>query len=260
MVHSLGVRLVAVDLFKESPVTVDNITCGWPDCQAVDYPQPALLTLVHNAIANARPCEKGERPLWSVVADIFAIGSTSAKTLCRAHGYDPDQVVGPMANPVRTPRCACVLPDCVGHMGWECELQSVVMIEDHPLCDPCVNNLAHRLASASRAEGADPRAAVDPPSALPTETDTRSRAALDELRQLRETATPSVDEYLDALRLEAAVVGPRSVRIVNFLDAAVRYVDALLASDARGAAADPTLPERQEAICPEQAVLGFAQE
>lgn len=32
-------------------------------------------------------------PLWSKVAEVFGIGSTSAKDVCRRHGCDPDRLM-----------------------------------------------------------------------------------------------------------------------------------------------------------------------
>lgn len=31
------------------------------------------------------------RPRWAIVTDVFAIGSTSARALCREFGLDPDE-------------------------------------------------------------------------------------------------------------------------------------------------------------------------
>jgi ribosome modulation factor len=56
--------------------------------------------LVSRAIANAG--HHRARPLCSHVSHMFAIGATRAQDLCRAHGYDPDQEVGPSKRPRRT--------------------------------------------------------------------------------------------------------------------------------------------------------------
>ncbi len=55
--------------------------------------------LVSRAIANAG--HHRTRPLWSHVSHLFAMGATRAQDLCKAHGYDPDQEVGPSQRPRR---------------------------------------------------------------------------------------------------------------------------------------------------------------
>lgn len=44
-----------------------------------------------------RECRRGrgrhKGPLWSKVADRFALGSTYASQLCRKYGLDPDEMV-----------------------------------------------------------------------------------------------------------------------------------------------------------------------
>lgn len=49
--------------------------------------------LVERAVKNARSHDCGESPRWVAVMDTFALGSTSAHEMCRAHGLDPDEKV-----------------------------------------------------------------------------------------------------------------------------------------------------------------------
>lgn len=49
--------------------------------------------LVKRAVMNAKPRHPGEWPRWVAVMDTFALGSTYATQLCRAHGLDPDQMI-----------------------------------------------------------------------------------------------------------------------------------------------------------------------
>lgn len=46
--------------------------------------------LVARAMANARNSTRSNKPLWSVVMDLFGCGSTMARMLCEMHGRDPD--------------------------------------------------------------------------------------------------------------------------------------------------------------------------
>lgn len=55
--------------------------------------QDRLNRLIASAIANAHTTATRVKPLWVCVRDLFAVGSTTAHELCRAHGYDPDQAV-----------------------------------------------------------------------------------------------------------------------------------------------------------------------
>lgn len=41
--------------------------------------------------------------LWAAVADLFAIGSTSAQTLCERLGYDPHQQISARKRARKTP-------------------------------------------------------------------------------------------------------------------------------------------------------------
>jgi hypothetical protein len=50
---------------------------------------PSDADLVARAV---RTCVNADRPLWAVVADRFAIGSTLARELCCRHGLDPDEI------------------------------------------------------------------------------------------------------------------------------------------------------------------------
>lgn len=55
-----------------------------------DYSQESL---VDRAVRNAKPHTAGEAPRWVAVGDVFALGSTYARELCRIHGLDPDEKV-----------------------------------------------------------------------------------------------------------------------------------------------------------------------
>lgn len=49
--------------------------------------------LVERAIRNARPRHGVDAPRWVAVKDAFGVGSSLAHELCRAYGYDPDEIV-----------------------------------------------------------------------------------------------------------------------------------------------------------------------
>lgn len=49
--------------------------------------------LVKRAVMNAKPKTCGDSPRWVAVMDTFALGSTYATQLCRAHGLDPEAMV-----------------------------------------------------------------------------------------------------------------------------------------------------------------------
>lgn len=50
--------------------------------------------LVGRAVRNAHPqSRQGTRARWAVVAEIFAIGSTRARDLCRRFDVDPEEVL-----------------------------------------------------------------------------------------------------------------------------------------------------------------------
>lgn len=56
-----------------------------------DIPDEELL---RRAVRNCRRGRgRGKLPLWSVVGDRFALGSTYAGQLCRRFGLDPEEVV-----------------------------------------------------------------------------------------------------------------------------------------------------------------------
>lgn len=38
----------------------------------------------------------GQKPMWSVVSDHFAMGSTFSRALCIEFGYDPDKMIDPV--------------------------------------------------------------------------------------------------------------------------------------------------------------------
>ncbi len=46
--------------------------------------------LVERAIRNVRPSFNGN-PRWVAVRDLFAVGSTSATSLCKRFDLDPDE-------------------------------------------------------------------------------------------------------------------------------------------------------------------------
>jgi hypothetical protein len=43
-----------------------------------------------------RNCLSRTKPLWSVVAETFAVGSTVAHAMCQRFGFEPDQVLEPV--------------------------------------------------------------------------------------------------------------------------------------------------------------------
>lgn len=56
-------------------------------------PQISDQGLVSRAMRNARSrtCVRSKR--WAAVAEVFGVGSTMAKQLCREHGLDPDEEI-----------------------------------------------------------------------------------------------------------------------------------------------------------------------
>ena len=71
------------------------------NCAALEEARRALAAeqersarLIQPVMASAHLIAGDRRaPLWSLVAEIFAVGSTRAESMCRDHGYDPDQEV-----------------------------------------------------------------------------------------------------------------------------------------------------------------------
>lgn len=51
--------------------------------------------LVGRAVRNCGRLGRGRQkvPLWSVISDMFALGSTYSCQLCRRFGRDPDEMV-----------------------------------------------------------------------------------------------------------------------------------------------------------------------
>ena len=49
--------------------------------------------LVERAVRNARPFQGVDRPRWACVRDVFGVGSTRAKALCRQCDLDPDAIL-----------------------------------------------------------------------------------------------------------------------------------------------------------------------
>jgi ribosomal protein S13 len=49
--------------------------------------------LLEEAVRNAR-CQHRAAPRWLAVRDLFGVGSTSARYLCREFGLDPEAIVG----------------------------------------------------------------------------------------------------------------------------------------------------------------------
>jgi hypothetical protein len=49
--------------------------------------------LIGRWFLNQKLVERGGTPLWNKVSETFAIGSTSAKQVCRRHDEDPDAIV-----------------------------------------------------------------------------------------------------------------------------------------------------------------------
>ncbi len=62
---------------------------------ADQHPTHTDAELVRRWLHSQRPITKrpGGMPLWARVEYDFAVGSTSAKEICRRHGYDPDKLV-----------------------------------------------------------------------------------------------------------------------------------------------------------------------
>ena len=50
--------------------------------------------LVKRAVRNTMPHASRRMERWVAVMDVFTIGSTSAKALCRAYGLDPHERIG----------------------------------------------------------------------------------------------------------------------------------------------------------------------
>ena len=70
--------------------------------------------LLRRAVRNARPRKelRGGSVRWSVVGDLFALGSTYATHLCRHFGVDPEDMLGKLAE----------CPECGGpHPAAECD-------------------------------------------------------------------------------------------------------------------------------------------
>ena len=62
-------------------------------------------------VANAGRLSSKYAPRWAYVCEAVGIGSTSAKDLCREHGFDPDESVGPpLGAHASQPQC----PSCHG--------------------------------------------------------------------------------------------------------------------------------------------------
>lgn len=58
-----------------------------------DIPDAKLLERAVRG-ARDRSCRKGEKhPRWVAVQDVFALGSTFSRQLCRRFGLDPDEPV-----------------------------------------------------------------------------------------------------------------------------------------------------------------------
>jgi len=49
--------------------------------------------LLTRAVKYAKPHEEGASPKWSVVGELFGLGSTSAHQLCRYAGVDPHEMM-----------------------------------------------------------------------------------------------------------------------------------------------------------------------
>lgn len=55
--------------------------------------QEEMAALVGAAVKNAKPQGYVSTPRWAAVRDLFCVGSTQAKGLCRRYGVDPDEAV-----------------------------------------------------------------------------------------------------------------------------------------------------------------------
>ncbi len=83
-----------------APLTlVQRLTATRAEFVRVQTERDIAEDLVSRAIANAG--HHRTSPLWSHVMHLFGVGATRAQDLCRAHGYDPDQEVGPSQRPRR---------------------------------------------------------------------------------------------------------------------------------------------------------------
>jgi hypothetical protein len=49
--------------------------------------------LVSRFLHGFREAKRGGQPLQAVLCRVFAVGSTSAREICRRHGFDPDVLV-----------------------------------------------------------------------------------------------------------------------------------------------------------------------
>jgi hypothetical protein len=58
-----------------------------------DIPDNELVGRVVRHLRLVRGSRRPKVPRWSVVADLFALGSTYSAQLCRRYGMDPDEYV-----------------------------------------------------------------------------------------------------------------------------------------------------------------------
>lgn len=50
--------------------------------------------LVQRWLRNLKPASRRYgHPMWCIVTEVFCVGSTSAKNICKRHGFDPDYLV-----------------------------------------------------------------------------------------------------------------------------------------------------------------------
>lgn len=59
---------------------------------------------VERAVRNVRPRRCVDVPRWTAIADAFGVGSRVACELCRAYGYDPNEIIS-------APKCDACLRD-----------------------------------------------------------------------------------------------------------------------------------------------------
>lgn len=61
---------------------------------ALDEAERELKELKWRVVANAGRMSRLENRRWAHVHDVVGLGSSKSKELCRAAGFDPDEMVG----------------------------------------------------------------------------------------------------------------------------------------------------------------------
>ena len=71
----------------------------------VEYiPDETWQKLIGKAIETAKCHDALDKPRWVLIMDMFAIGSTRAKSLCDLFGFDPYEILPGRSCPVCTER------------------------------------------------------------------------------------------------------------------------------------------------------------